>query len=328
MADPGVAVVICAYADDRWSDLLAAVDSVRRQTMPPHEIIVVIDHNPTLLDNLRAQAPDVVAVANREAPGLSGARNSGIATATAPIIAFLDDDAVAAPDWLEQLGAAYEDARVEGVGGAIEPCWTGTRPAWFPEEFNWVVGCVYRGMPTRQASVRNLIGANMSFRHEVFAAIGGFRNDMGRVGTRPVGCEETEFCIRLRQQWPDRLLLYQPRAIVHHRVPPGRARWVYYRSRCYAEGLSKALVADLVGTRDGLTSERTYTFQTLPHGFARGLADAVLRGDPSGIGRAGAIAAGLAMTTAGYVRGSLAARHARRKAAARASATPDQQYDY
>jgi glycosyltransferase involved in cell wall biosynthesis len=296
-----VSVVICAYTEARWDDLVAAVDSVQRQSAPPREIIVVIDHNPTLLEHVRTHIPGVIAVENREPRGLSGARNSGVAMAQGQVIAFLDDDAVAASDWLEQLGEGYEDPQVLGVGGAIKPLWLSGRPRWFPEEFNWVVGCTYRGMPRTRAPVRNLIGCNMSFRRTVFGAIGGFRSGIGRVGTHPVGCEETEFSIRVRQRCPQSVLLYEPRTRVHHLVPTSRACWDYFRARCYAEGLSKALVSRSVGAKDGLASERTYTFRTLPSGVIRGLVDMVLHGDFTGLARAGAIVAGLAITTTGYL---------------------------
>ena len=303
MSTQSISVIICAYAEERWVDLVAAIESVRRQSVPCLEIVVAIDHNPALLERVRSDLPGVVAVENREPRGLSGARNSGLAVAQATIVAFLDDDAMAAPDWLEHLSAGYEDPAVLGVGGAIEPHWSGDRPRWFPEEFDWVVGCTYRGMPTRIAPVRNLIGANMSFRREVFEAIGGFRSGIGRVGTRPVGCEETELCIRALQRWPDRIFCYEPRARVYHRVPTLRASSSYFRSRCYAEGRSKALVSRLVGAGAGLASERAYTFQVLPRGVVGGLTDLVRHRDPSGLARASAIAAGLAITTAGYLTG-------------------------
>jgi glucosyl-dolichyl phosphate glucuronosyltransferase len=150
--------------------------------------------------------------------------------------------------------------------------------------------------------VRNLIGANMSFRRQVFEHVGGFRNGLGRLGARPMGCEETEFCIRACRHGSQQTLLYQPRARVHHRVPAHRARWTYFCSRCYAEGLSKALVSEFVGAKDGLASERMYTLRILPSGVVRGLAD-TLKGDFGGLGRAAAIIAGLSMTTAGYALG-------------------------
>lgn len=192
-----------------------------------------------------------------------------------------------------------------GAGGAIVPNWIEGRPRWFPSEFHWVVGCTYRGMPTSAAPVRNVIGCNMSFRRELFAQVGGFRHGMGRIGTKPLGCEETELCIRALQAWPDRTVLYEPRARVHHRVPAWRATWAYFIARCYSEGLSKAQVSQLVGANDGLSSEWTYTLQTLPSGVLQGLVDLAYRGDAGGLGRAAAICLGLAVTTVGYLRGRL-----------------------
>lgn len=300
-----VSVVICAYTQKRWDELVMAVQSVQAQTHAPLEIIVVIDHNPALLERVQTNIPGVIVLENKEERGLSGARNSGIAVAKGAVIAFLDEDAMAAPDWLALLSAGFEQPDVLGVGGAIKPMWLSGRPRWFPEEFDWVVGCTYRGMPRKTTPVRNLIGCNMSFRRDVFERIGGFRNGIGRVGTRPVGCEETELCIRASQHFGEGLFLYQPAARVYHRVPKTRARFAYFRSRCYAEGLSKALVSQLVGAGDGLSSERTYTFRTLPQGVARGVADTFLRLEPMGLLRGAAIVGGLGFTTVGYLMGNL-----------------------
>src|SRR6266487_1701908 len=157
-----ISVIICAYTEDRWNDLVAAIRSVQQQTLPPREIIVVIDHNPGLLKRVQECVPGVIVIENQEAKGLSGARNSGAAVAQQPVVAFPDDDAIAEPNWIERLMAHYTDSIVIGVGGKIEPLWDGKRPSWFPEEFNWAVGCTYQGMPTEGTSVRNVIGANMS----------------------------------------------------------------------------------------------------------------------------------------------------------------------
>src|SRR6266487_1120270 len=125
-----ISVIICAYTEDRWNDLVAAIRSVQQQTHPPREIIVVVDHNPGLLKRAQEHLLDVVIVENRRTRGLSGARNSGIAEANGNIIAFLDDDAIAEPSWLEHLVVYYADPRIAGVGGKIEPSWRGVRPSW------------------------------------------------------------------------------------------------------------------------------------------------------------------------------------------------------
>jgi len=303
-----ISVIICAYTEDRWNDLVAAIGSVQRQTLPPDEIIVVIDHNPSLLERVQEQAPGVVVVENTQAHGLSGARNSGIAVAQSRIVAFLDDDAMAVPDWLMSLGEAFTDPQVLGTGGPVTPLWLERVPAWLPEEFYWVVGCTYRGMPNTLQTIRNPIGANMSFRREVFEVVGGFRHEIGRVGIRPLGCEETELCIRARQEWPERSFLYQPHASVFHRVPGSRTSWRYFFSRCYSEGISKAFVSRYVGVKDSLASERIYTFRTLPQGVLHGVIDALFHQDLSGFARAGAIISGLALTAVGYLAGGISSQ--------------------
>jgi len=304
-ATADVSVIICTYTEERWPDLVAAIESIQRQSLPARELIVVVDHNKPLLQCVRAQFPHVVAVENSEVQGLSGARNSGIAQARGTLVAFLDDDATAEPGWLALLCRCCEDVRVLGVGGTVEPEWLDKQPPWFPREFYWVVGCTYLRTPEQPVVVRNPFGGCTCFLRDIFEVVGGFRNEIGRAGTRPMGCEETELCIRAKQQWPEKIFLYEPRAKIHHRIPPKRGTWGYFRSRCYAEGLSKALVARYVGAKDGLASERAYTFRMLPLGVARGIRDGLLRLDPAGFARAGTIIAGLFVTTAGYLVGTL-----------------------
>jgi len=300
-----VSVVICAYTEARWNDLVAAIASVRQQTLSAREIVLVIDHNPRLLEKAHNHLSDVVLVENHGPAGANGSRNAGVTAAKGTMIAFLDDDALATPDWLKQLVAGFENPQVLGVGGLIEPLWLQGRPTWFPEEFYWVLGCSYRGMPQKAEEVRNLIGCNMAIRREVWEAIGGFWHRFGHVGGQPRGCGDTEFGIRIHQRWPQHVLLYTPQAKVYHRVPTSRACWHYFLSRCKFEGHSKALLAQAVGTRDGLSSERSYAFRTLPRGVIRGIADSLLGRDMTGLARAGAIVAGLAIATAGYIAESM-----------------------
>jgi GT2 family glycosyltransferase len=290
---------------------------VLTQEPPPLETIVVIDHNPALLDRVRAAFPQVVALANADLQGLSGARNTGIAHARGDVVAFLDDDAVARPGWLAALTRAYADPAVVGTGGVVAPRWRTARPGWLPDEFLWVVGCTYRGVPEQATEIRNPIGANMSLRREACLAVGGFANGLGRVGRVPLGCEETEIAIRLRQADARAIVLQVPEARVLHEVVAERTRWRYFVARCWSEGLSKATVSGLVGSEAALAAERSYATRTLPAGVLRGLRDAA-SGDRDGLRRAGAIVAGLAVTAAGYARGRISAarRSARRRPAA------------
>lgn len=293
-------MLICAYTLDRLNVLSQAIESVRAQSLAAHEIVLVIDHSPELLVEAERRWPGLLLLENQEEQGLSGARNSGVVACGGEVIAFLDDDAVAAPDWLERLAEAYRDPNVLGAGGAVRPAWVEGKPAWFPPEFDWVVGCTHSGMPRRREAVRNLVGANMSFRRDALAEVGAFRHELGRVGTIPAGCEETDLCIRLGKRWPGAQIIYDPAAAVDHYVPASRGTREYFTSRCRGEGRSKAVLAGLVGSDSGLEAERTYTRRTLPLGVLRGVGDA-LRGDAGGLSRSAMIITGLLTTTTGYL---------------------------
>ena len=120
-----ISVIICAYTEKRWNELLAAVESVRHQTLPPKEIIVVIDRNPNLLLRVQENLTDVIAIENTEAKGASGARNSGAAVAHGKVLAFLDDDAIANSGWIENSSCLlYQptDSRCGGEDSAFLEC--------------------------------------------------------------------------------------------------------------------------------------------------------------------------------------------------------------
>jgi glycosyltransferase involved in cell wall biosynthesis len=302
-APVAISVVVCAYTETRWDELTCSLASLAEQTVPPREVILVIDHNPALLARSREAFIDITVIENVNARGLSGARNSGVAAAGGDVVAFIDEDAMAAPDWLGGMAALYADEHVLAAGGSITPLWMAATPRWFPDEFLWVVGCTYRGLPETVAPVRNLIGCNMSIRREVLDEVGGFR--IGRVGALSIGQEndETEICVRIRARFPVGVILYDPLVrVINHRVPAGRAAPSYFVKRCLSEGISKSRLARLVGHEAGLSSERSYVSRTLPRGVGRGLAD-VFRGRPAGITRSVAILVGLTVTVAGFAYG-------------------------
>jgi glucosyl-dolichyl phosphate glucuronosyltransferase len=311
VAADSLSVVVCTYDEARRPLLDRGLEALQCQHEPPGAVIVVVDHNPRLLDALRSDYPHLTVVPNTRARGLSGARNCGLALAATPVVAFLDDDAVPQPDWVAQLARAYQAVGgqpVLGVGGAIIPFWAGGRPSWFPAEFDWVVGCTYQGARSDPGPVRNMLGANMSFLTGELRRIGGFRDGIGRIGTVPLGCEETEACIRMAEHYPSGQIRFEPTARVHHYVPADRGTWRYLLRRCWAEGLSKAHVAALAGRSSALADERGYATRTLPRAVVRALGEAVrgLRAAP--LSRAAAVVAGLAVTTAGFVAGQLRLR--------------------
>ncbi len=299
-----VTTVICAFSLERFEQTLTCVQSVLDQIPLVPSIVVVVDHNERLEHKLREALDSTVRVVPSRGPrGLSVARNTGIEHATGDTIAFLDDDAFAPPDWLATLREVLAEPDVFAVGGHAVPIWSGRAPAHFPEEFLWVVGCSYRGL-RRRGSVRNTLGCNMAFRAWVFAEVGGFDPAIGRLGKQPLGCEETELCIRVRTRFPKAEVLMVDDATIRHAVPPSRQRFAYFVRRCLYEGVSKALLRRLTDER-ALDTERRYARRTLGAALRRDLRAVIALRDPRmALTRIAWVCSGLAAATAGFAYGS------------------------
>ena len=96
----------------------------------------------------------------------------------------------------------------------------------------------------------------MSLRRRLLVECGGFDAALNGISTRRLACEETEICVRLERRHPDGVYLYEPKALVLRHVPRSRTTWSYYRSRCYSEGLSKAVARGLVGPEWRMSSQK------------------------------------------------------------------------
>ena len=297
---------------DRWDSLREAVASVRAQTVQVLETVVVIDHNPGLMAKAASELPGVTVVANAGTRGASGARNSGAAASRGEMLAFLDDDAIASPNWLESLLQHFKDPKVVGAGGRLEPLWKTHRPKWFPQEFDWAVGCSYMGMPESATMVRNVWSNTMAIRRQAFDAVGGFRDDFGKIGawSRP---EDTDLCLRVAAECGgEGTWIYEPNATAGHQVPAERTTLSYFLRRCYYEGQGKATLASLNGITESTSTERQYTRHVLPYGIVRGLWKTA-HGDASGAARSFAIIAGTSFAIVGFLAertvGYVVARH-------------------
>jgi GT2 family glycosyltransferase len=291
---PRTSVIVCTYNDARLPLLRGTLAGVAAQEPPCDEVVLVVDHNEALAERLRRDHPDLRVVESTGPKGLSGARNTGIEVATGEILVFLDDDAVPRVDWLAALVAPFADATIAGVGGHAEPAWErGERPAWFPRELDWVVGCSFSGQ--QQGDVRNPIGASMALRAAVLADVGGFATELGRIGTLPLGCEETELGIRVNRAG-GRIVLVAD-SVVDHFVPHARASVDYVVRRCWSEGISKAAVQRLAKGDTALGPERGYVLVLLR---------AIVRALRSGaLGQAALIPLAALAGLGGFLRGKL-----------------------
>jgi hypothetical protein len=295
---PPVSVIITTYLMDRWDWLLEAVESVKVQSVPALEIIVVVDHNQDLLERVASEFPGVVAVPNIGGRGVSGARNSGVKASRGEIVAFLDDDAVVTPEWLAILLQHIVKPDVVGVGCYSDGLWENPCPSWFPSEFGWTIGVSYAGLPDEPTAVRNVWTCAMLVKRSAFEVVDGFREDFGKIGNRSLP-EDTDLCLRIAAVQDNAIWMWDPAKVMKHRVPAGRATFGYVLSRCFLQGWGKAAMARMDGFDESTSSERSYAIRTLPAGIRRGLLDC-LRGDVSGLARSGAITAAFSFAVAGY----------------------------
>ncbi len=238
-----ISVVISTYTEERLEDVKRCIRSLKNQTKKPDEIILVLDPIEDLIEFYSREIGNDVKIVKSDGFGLSNARNKGIKVAKGNIIAFIDDDAWADERWLENLLKNFENDKVWVVGGKIVPVFDEKRPKWLAEELDWIVGCTYKGMPIKRSEIRNPIGANMAFRREVFDVCGKFKTEIGRYGKKLIGGEETELCLRLKRLKPNVKIIYDPSAIVYHRVPKSRTKITYALRRAYYEGYSKAILS-------------------------------------------------------------------------------------
>lgn len=254
-------VVIPAYSMGRVSDVVGAVASAMAQTHRPEEIIVAVDHNPELVFVLRDRLDKSVRVElNNGIIGGAETRNLGIRKAQSDIVVFLDDDAWAAPYWLERLLGAYDDPEVMAAGGKTISFFPNKRPLWFPEELDWMIGGTWKGHPETRCEVRNLIGPNMSFRRSVCDRIGYMRSELGALPRKARAGDETEFYIRLKKILPDAKILYVPTAVVYHTVYDWKMTASNLIKRAFSDGYWKnrtRAVSDSFND-DKLSSEKQY----------------------------------------------------------------------
>ena len=219
--------------------------------------------------------------------------------ASGEVLAFLDDDAAAAADWLKQLITPYDNPRVAAVGGAPLPAFEQERPRWFPHEFDWVFGCAYAGLPLARAQLAHLIGANMSVRRSALQEINGFHSD---------NHDDMDMCLRLA--FARYNVIYEPLAIVRHFVPAARTTWNYFWRRCYFVNLGKVeAFANMQGAAN-LGAEFGFVTQIATKSIPAE-ARKVVRGDLYGLVRVGAMMTGIVLAGLGHLSGKLRTRLSR-----------------
>ena len=258
-----VSIVVCTHSLDNLQNLIDAVDSLLNQTHKEMEVIVVVDGNRELYERIvkvyDAQG-NVKIMVTEESLGAFGAGNVGVKAARGDVIAFLDDDAVGEKRWIENLVDIYEKSDAISVGGKILPIWLSKKPDYFPEELGWLVGITHEGFAEEKVTeVRNTFGPNMSFRREVFENIGLLNEKLGfaKGGTTYMQGAEPEFALRMKNKL-GKGVIYNPEAVVYHKIPPSKTRPRILLRRAFYQGYSKALMKRRSPSPDTLATEESY----------------------------------------------------------------------
>jgi glycosyltransferase involved in cell wall biosynthesis len=228
-----ITVILCTY--NRSESLAKALAGVAVQELSAgvQWEILVIDNNssdqtPAVVRKVSDEYPGRFRYLFEKRPGKSFALNAGIQEARGTILAFLDDDVVVEPKWLENLTVAMRGGEWVGAGGRIIPGWSSPPPKWLPCFDKQALGPLVAFDPSSDAGplLEPPFGTNMAFHKVVFERYGGFRTDLGPRPGSEIRSEDTEFGFRLLAAGEH--LRYEPTAVVYHEVPQNRVRKAYF----------------------------------------------------------------------------------------------------
>jgi glycosyltransferase involved in cell wall biosynthesis len=260
---PSVTVCLCTRDSPRYARL--CLDSLRAQTAGPGGFdIVVVDSASQAeasaeLRRLVAATPNARLV-RLERPGLSFARNAGARAAAGDYVAFLDDDAEAAPDWVERIQQAIRehDPPPAVLGGRVLPLWEAPLPAWWPASLRGVLTISeWEGRGEyRTADVPAKLepyGANMVVERAALLSAGGFDERLGRQPGLLLSDEEVQLAWRLQEG--GRPARHDGRVVVRHRIQAGRLTPEWLLRRQYWQGMSTVATRRLLGRPDRVWRE-------------------------------------------------------------------------
>lgn len=256
--EPRATVVVCTRNRER--ELGATLDSALSLGEPfPWELLVVdnasTDGTLAAARAVERRHPGRVRVVDEPVVGLSAARNCGVRLARGEWLAFLDDDALPVPGWLEAYDAALAEPGVLSAGGPVEPRFEGELPGWLDHRFLTYVSAWDLGPePLDLRYIELPRGANVAYRREAFELVGGFDRRLGRSGRSLRSCEEIELGLRIeRSAFRTR---YVPGARVRHSVEASRLTPEWMVRRFAAQGFSEAIIDWKHFGLDGLRAAR------------------------------------------------------------------------
>jgi GT2 family glycosyltransferase len=232
-------LVVCTH--DRPDDLERCLASLTALTDDVAVVVVDSASDPPCRDLVeRFSGALCVRYLHESEPGLSRARNRGLAEADTELIAFIDDDAMPQPDWARRIAEPFADPEIACVGGACLASFRGARPRWLSERLLQFAGITRIGNEARDAKSSSEwpFGANICFRRSSLLDVGGFDPALGRTGASLLSGEESAVIARLVAAG-FRIRL-EPKAVVAHTVSEARLESRYYWRRLWWSGITRA----------------------------------------------------------------------------------------
>jgi GT2 family glycosyltransferase len=267
-ASPELTAVICTY--NRYEVLSDAIASLRAQSVEPTALeILVVDNSSDHVCRSEYWEGRTLPVNARllinDKPGLSRARNVALHEARAPVIAYMDDDAIATPEWCASLSGVFKSRPDAGiVGGPVEPIWgAGSEPAWLHRWQRGFLSIVDFGEHFRQLEPREwLAGTNIAFRTEALRKVGGFDEGLGRIGSLLLSNEELVVARKIRELEFE--AYYEPNARVMHHVRDSRATQRWLRQRACWQIVSDLAADNQMMEADQCWNELALYLKSLP----------------------------------------------------------------
>jgi len=254
---PEITVCICTH--DRPDYLRACLDGLARQTASTDNFeIVVVDSfgSPEAAARAAAltQAMPNARLIRVDRPGLSLARNAGAHAARGAYIAYIDDDAVAAPDWIARIADAIARSTPPPavLAGRILPAWEQPLPGWWPRRLLGVLSIIeFAGEGEfRSPAVPTTLepyGANMVVRRDAMLAVGGFNEATGRLGKTLLSDEDVQLAWTLQDEGEP--VRYDGSIVVRHSIQASRLHPGWLLRRLYWQGASTVVTRCLLGDR-------------------------------------------------------------------------------
>jgi glycosyltransferase involved in cell wall biosynthesis len=227
---------------NRADRLDACLAALAHQSLPADQFeIIVVDNGSTDATAARIARwselrPGLRRVEEPE-PGVSRARNAGVAAARGDLLAFVDDDAVAESRWLATLLGAYDRwPRVGAACGRARLRLERRPPSWYGRFTESWYSAMDFGPTARLLLDPNEVpwSLNLSARAALAREVGGFPAQLGRVDGNLHSGEEYPFISGVRATGMH--IAYEPDAVVWHAVPAERLRLRWLMRRTWAEG--------------------------------------------------------------------------------------------